>query len=196
MKKKYANYSDEDLMDAIRNDEQAAFEALYDRYWSVLYNHAGKRLKSGEHSGDVVQNVFTDFWSRRREVLVLNVGAYLHTAVRFQILKLVNRGPSQTRYFEVFDELITATIRSDGPVMEKELQQMFAAWIKALPEKRRQIFLLHYDQQLSTRDIATQLNISRKTVQNQLNTATTDLRSKLTDISALSIAIILSVMEK
>ncbi|MNL39221.1 RNA polymerase sigma factor [compost metagenome] len=64
---------------------------------------------------------------------------------------------------------------------------MIKLWIDALPDKRRKIFLMHYNDDLSTAEIAGRLNISRKTVQNQLNTASQALRLRLVQLLSLLI---------
>ena len=60
--------------------------------------------------------------------------------------------------------------------------------------KRRKIFLMHYYEDLSTSEIAKQLNISQKTVQNQLITASTYIRARFAHL--LSAAILLNFMTK
>ena len=71
--------------------------------------------------------------------------------------------------------------------MSKEFSQLIDLWIAALPAKRRKIFLLHYYDQLTTREIADQLHISQKTVQNQLNTATTYIKAHFSNMLMLAI---------
>jgi len=70
-------------------------------------------------------------------------------------------------------------------LLEKEVGILIELFIKALPEKRRKIFILHYFEGLSTAKISIQLNISQKTVQNQLTTATHALKFRLTHLFLL-----------
>jgi len=77
-------------------------------------------------------------------------------------------------------------MHTDDPILEKEIMDLLGYWIAALPAKRRQIFLMHYIEDLSTRDIAERIGVSRKTVQNQLNTASQSLRVRLAHFISLA----------
>lgn len=187
-------YDDEALLLLLKEDNKQAFTAIYHKYWSSLYNSAYKRFRDKEHCKDIVQNVFTDLWNRREELQIEKLSAYLHTAIRFQVYKQSSKQSLNSEFFQTFEEILASTFKSDGSLLEKELIQLVELWIKALPEKRRKIFLMHYYEELSTREISNQLGISQKTVQNQLNTASTYIRARFAHF--LSISLILSNLLK
>lgn len=145
-------------------------------------------------SKDVIQNVFTDLWNRRGTVVIQNLSSYLHTAVRFQVFTQVSKKPVATVLFSELEEVLRSPSQTDSGLIDEELTRMLEMWIMALPEKRRKIFLMHYFEELSTQEIADQLNISQKTVQNQLNTATTYIRARFAHL--LTVSILLSFVVK
>ncbi|HEY0669746.1 MAG TPA: sigma-70 family RNA polymerase sigma factor, partial [Sphingobacteriaceae bacterium] len=109
----------------------------------------------------------------------------------FQVYKQsVKLQPNGSEFLKVFEEMVASPFSSDGLLLEKELVRLVELWIKALPEKRRKIFVMHYYDELSTREISNQLGISQKTVQNQLNTASTYIRARFAHF--LSISLLLS----
>ena len=77
---------------------------------------------------------------------------------------------------------------------EKELEELAQSWIDALPEKRRKIFLLHFRENLSTKEIAEKLGITQKTVQNQLGTASQDFKDQMMG-SALNLLFLYSLTQ-
>jgi len=168
------------LFDLLKQGDQSAFEEIYRRYWVELYNSAYKRLPEKEKCQDIIQNVFMSLWNRREEVELENPSAYLHTAVRFQVLKQIARNPKGSFLTEAFHEELISPLATDAKLLEKEAKNLIAYFIAALPQKRKNIFLMHYFEGLSTAKIALQLDISQKTVQNQLTTASHALRLKLT----------------
>ncbi len=172
--------NDNVLFDLLRLGDQVAFEEIYRRYWAQLYNASYKRLPDKEKCQDIVQNVFMSLWARREEVILENPSAYLHTAVRFQILKHIARAPKGTFLTEAFQNELISPLESDSDLLEKEAKDVISYFIAALPRKRRDIFVMHYFEGLSTAKIATNLQISKKTVQNQLTTTSHALRLKLT----------------
>ncbi len=178
---------DLELYSLAKSGDENAFTMLYRRHWQSLFNGAYKRLQCKDQSQDIVQNIFIDFWERRNSVDVGNVQAYLHTAVRFQVFKYTARQPQNAQLLNSFEASLAAAGHADDAVLEEEIRTLLSLWIEALPFKRREIFLHHYFEGLSTSEIATRLNIARKTVQNQLNTATIELRTKFDKILCLDL---------
>lgn len=147
-----------------------------------MYTSAFQRLKNTDQCKDIVQEIWTDLWIRRNEVTIQHLKSYLLSAVRFQVFKLIERGQVTPTFFAPFQQMPLTGTGADGSVMEKELAALFRTWLDTLPEKRREIFILHFADKLSVKEIAERLQISTKTVHNQLGTAVSDLRSRLASI--------------
>lgn len=173
-----AVYTDKALLERLGKGDSNAYEIIYRRYIYSLYETAFRRLNDRQRSEDIVQDVFFRVWNKRAEMAkVDNLSAYLHTAVRYEVLKLVTRRKGMLHFFEPFEFMM---MESDGPesrLMAKELLDLVYKYADTLPEKRKQVFLLHITNRLSTREIAETIGISQKTVQNQLATALNGLRS-------------------
>jgi len=184
---------DKILFDLLKQGDEAAFAKIYKLYWVELYNAAYKRLPEKEKCQDIIQNVFTDLWNRKTELDLEKPLAYLYTAVRFQVLKHISRVPKNSFFAESFENQLISPLQADGALLEQEAKGLIELFIKALPEKRRKIFLLHYFDGLSTAKISVQLNVTQKTVQNQLTTATHALKFRLTHLF-LFLMIILSIL--
>lgn len=187
------NEHDYALFDLLKQGDEVAFGKIYTLYWIELYNAAYKRLPEKEKCQDIIQNIFTDLWNRKAELDLANPVAYLHTAVRFQVLKHIARSPKNSFFGESFENNLISPLQADGILLEKEVAELITLFIKALPEKRRKIFVMHYFDGLSTAKIAFELNISQKTVQNQLTVATQALRLRLTHLFLFVSAVIATI---
>lgn len=187
------NEHDHALFDLLKQGDEVAFGKIYTLYWIELYNAAYKRLPEKEKCQDIIQNIFTDLWNRKAELDLANPVAYLHTAVRFQVLKHIARSPKNSFFGESFENKLISPLQADGILLEKEVAELITLFIKALPEKRRKIFVMHYFKGLSTAKIAFELNISQKTVQNQLTVATQALRLRLTHLFLFVSAVIAAI---
>ena len=174
-----SSYDEKGLLRLVAQGDMSAFEELYHRYWQSLFNSAYKRLKNIDQSKDVVQDVFTDLWGRKGTVEIENPSAYLHTAVRFQVYKRIAEGKITSAFTEPFETIATSPFEAEKNVAEKELAELAKTWLDSLPGKRKEIFLLYFVGQLSTKEIADKLNISQKTVQNQLGTAAKSFRRRI-----------------
>lgn len=166
-----AKYNDNELLVLLTQDNRAAFELLYRRYWLQLFDAAYQRLKDSQQAEDIVQDIFVSIWTRRAVLKIENLSAYLHAAVRFRVFNYVARDAVSASFYEPFEAIAVQSAWADGHLMEKEMISLLNSYIKTLPEKRRQIFLMHIRENLSTKEIAEQLRVSQKTVQNQLGTA-------------------------
>jgi RNA polymerase sigma factor (sigma-70 family) len=187
--------NDQSLFALLRQGDESAFAQIYKRYWPELYNAAYKRLPEKEKCQDIIQNVFTDLWNRKAELDLANPAAYLHTAVRFQVLKQISRAPKNSAFTAKFETELISPLATDSGVLEKEARVLIEYFINALPKKRKNIFVMHYFEGLSTAKIAVELKVSQKTVQNQLTTASHALKLRLTHM-LIFLVLILSALAK
>jgi len=169
--------SDGELLDAVKADDTAAFEVLYDRYWKALYQKACQRVNQDE-AKDMVQEVMITLWKRRRHVTVKGgeIGAYLFTAIKYRVIShyaFSEAEIKQTAFFDILDE-----VQSDG-LETKELKQLIDAAVSRLPARMQQIFRMSREDDYSIAEIARQLNLSEQTVKNQLTEALKRLRAAL-----------------
>ena len=172
----YKLYTDDQLLKLLAHDDRVAFDAIYDRYWQIMYDHAYKRLRNKHECRDIIQDVFIDLWLRRGQVDINDIKPYLLTAVRFQIYKLVTKEKAISAFSEPYEAMAVSFSGAETNVIEKEFMRIVKAWIDVLPEKRRRVLLMHVEYNLSTKEIASRLSVSQKTVQNQLSTAIHSLR--------------------
>jgi RNA polymerase sigma-70 factor (ECF subfamily) len=89
-----------------------------------------------------------------------------------------NKAPARQDFFLNLEERLTAP-SSDNTLLQKDLNQQVAQIVCGLPEKCQQIYRLSREEYLSHREIAQKLNISTKTVENQLTIALRRLRLSL-----------------
>ena len=172
-------YPDSDLLVRLKQDDVLAFELIYRRYASNLYQAAFNILKEPEVCEDIIQELFTDLWSKRDSLTILNLKPYLYRATRNNVLMVIRSNRIQVDIGEL--EKLTSTYTSDEALMENQLQTTLDESLEQLPEKCRVIFHMSRFEHLSHKEIATQLNISVKTVENQIGIALKRLKVLLSD---------------
>ncbi|HEX3935371.1 MAG TPA: RNA polymerase sigma-70 factor, partial [Puia sp.] len=159
-----------------------AFDMIYRRYVRELYQSAYKRLDSRELVEDLVQDVFLKLWNRREKLRIENLGAYLHTAVRYQVLNQLTRKNALSGFYEPFDSIVPDFDTPENKLVTKEMMALVLKYVQTLPEKRKRIFLLYIETRLSVAEIADELNISTKTVYNQVGLAMDGLRTQIAPV--------------
>lgn len=172
-------YSDEELLNQLADDNERAFQMLYSRYWKRLYSAAFKRLPEHESVADILQDVFLQLWIRRSSLQITNLEAYLATAVRNRVLKWFEQEGRYTSLETLFAELAYSSSKADALLLRDEMRKSYMALLDSLTSSQRKILELRFEHDLKTDEIARLMDISRKTVQNQLRLALLQIRSSL-----------------
>ncbi|CAM4058619.1 RNA polymerase sigma-70 factor, ECF subfamily [Pedobacter westerhofensis] len=173
--------SDSELILLFKNGDRKAYEEIYFRYWAVLFGHARKMLNDDEDAQDLVQDVFSIFWTKGAQVNITHsLPAYLYSMMRYKIFDYISHQKIKSEYILSLADFIEKNEYSaDYRVREKQMEAIIAKEIAALPSKMREVFELSRRSHLSYREIADELGISENTVKNQINNALKILRSKL-----------------
>ncbi|WP_128546510.1 RNA polymerase sigma factor [Larkinella soli] len=176
-------------------DDSRAFEEIYHRYFTRLSNAAFKRLQDRSVTEEIVQELFVNLWLKRRQLPELkSPESYLHTLLRNAVIDWFR---AQARQDGLAAEWLAQPDRAvinatEQQILYADLQQAYQNTVGQLPEKCRQVYLLH--QQGSTvAEIAEYLRISPKTVESHLLKAHHTLRHLLKDFSAVSVVLMFFV---
>lgn len=130
---------------------------------------------------EIVQETFVKFW-QKLESLTIHTSplAYLHTAIRNASLNHLKHLKVRREHAQQQEEHPTEW--DQGNVIDaKILQGKIRHAMDQLPEKCRAIFELSRNEGLTYSEIAQQLDISVKTVENQMGKALKVLREHLGD---------------
>jgi RNA polymerase sigma-70 factor (family 1) len=174
---------DSELLELMKQGDHKAFELIYNRYAARLYCSAYNLLRDKTICEDLVQELFVSLWIKRNHLKINTLKSYLYAAIRNSVLMVVRSGRGHLD-LSLAKEL-AQTYTTDHQVIEKEITSLLNQSIASLPEKCRQIFFLSRKEQLSNKEIASQLNISAKTVENQITIAIRRLRITFGDFLIL-----------
>jgi RNA polymerase sigma-70 factor (family 1) len=171
----WAIMDDSELLHLLKKGDVRAFDAIYARHWPDLFKHAYYTLKCRDMAMDVVQEVFTWLWLHREEVQITSLKHYLKAATRFKMANYIRA--SKNRQVVMNDlQYTTTTVVNPDDLALRELQAVIAQAVAALPGKCREVYSLSRNEQLSHAEIASRLNISMKTVENQITIALKRIR--------------------
>lgn len=169
-----------DLIVSLREGDIKAFSELFDRYAKRLYHFAIGYLKSVEESEEIVQEVFLKIWNNREEISLLkSFEAYLFTIAKNGILNTIRKSKSEQAYLNYTKLHPGKNILLDEELDFKELEIAYKQIIDKLSPKRKEIYILSRELLLSNAEIAKKMNISVKTVENQMTSAISEIRKNL-----------------
>ena len=146
---------------------------LYNRHWADLYRFSFFILRDQDACKDIIQDVFVWVWEHRQELEIQTPKSYLKTAVKYKIANYIRSGKIRDSFFEEVTKFnFTQSLPGVDEFAElKELNHIIHISVADLPLKCREIFRLSREANLSNREIAEQLGISIKTVENQITIA-------------------------
>lgn len=172
---------------AILLSQLGSFELLFRQHYpfvcQVVYKYVADRSKVE----DIAQEIFAELWIKKDVIQIhTSIGSYLR---RMAITRALNYIRDTKKYnwdeLDMTSEVIRESISGHASALdrleESELRIRIQKAINQLPEKCRIVFLLSRHDELTYAEISRQLNISIKTVENQIGKALKLLRSALDD---------------
>ncbi|WP_207531925.1 RNA polymerase sigma factor [Desertivirga arenae] len=173
--------SDTELWSSIQSGDARALESLLDRYWIRLYKTALKLTKDPELSKEIVHDVFLNIWERKEALVIESFPHFMLTAVRYQYYNRTRLAKAPVMLVDNYDKFNNTLTANEGEVrqIELELVNTIRGQILPLPKRCQEIFLMSKTEHLSNSEIADKLQISKRTVENQLSIALKYLRKVL-----------------
>ncbi|MEO8238810.1 MAG: RNA polymerase sigma-70 factor [Flavobacterium sp.] len=180
----YKKYTDEELVELLRQDKDRAFDELYFRYRDLLVRFVYTRMKSIPISEEIVQEVFTTIWERRKTLVIQKkFSAYIYTSVRYVTLDYIKSNMITDQYIkEVADRntiVESGNNSTEESIYHDELKEMVGKAASLLPKKAKEVFILSRIKEYSNKEIAEELNVSHETVKYHISYALKFMRTYL-----------------
>lgn len=167
----------------IPNLDKKTFEALFKQNYRAMCMYGQNFVHDTDVVEDIVHDIFVNLWDKRDTIQEeKSVKSYLFRSVHNRCLNYIR----DTKKFvdsEEYDNQVEIIISEDNNESYEtaELEVRIKDAIDSLPEKCREVFLKSRVDELKYSEIAEILNISIKTVENQISKALKILREKLGD---------------
>ncbi len=179
----YHKLTDNDLLQLISEKDELAFNAIYLRYFPLLFIYACKIIPDEDEVKDILQEVFVSLWTKEKAEVQISFRSYLYTAVRYKIFDHIDKQKVRKGYVDSFQDFIEhGECFTDHYILEKELRHQIEKEVHKLPKKMREIFVLSREGHQSYEEIAQHTNVSLNTVRKQISNALKIMRSKLASI--------------
>ena len=168
------------LLNRIAGNDSTALEELFRLYYTPLVRFVFQKVRDWDQAEDLSQEVFVRMWNKRTElVITTSLKAYLYTAAKNLALNEIQKSQRHAELNQVFLQKI-----EQEDVVEREAEA--ALWqeriedaLQELPPRCREVFVLSKFEGMSYQEIAEVMQISPKTVENQMGKALSMLRKSL-----------------
>jgi len=173
--------TEQDLLTAIVEGDEQVFEAVFRQHYASLCRYARQLLPDADEAEEEVQSMFVAIWEKRSALRITSsLKSYLFQAVHNRYLNRLQHLSVRADYQRHAQHMGEGTAESPVQVLvANELADRVQAAVQRLPEQCRLAFTLSRYEELSYAEIAEQLGISPKTVENQIGKALRFLRVEL-----------------
>lgn len=177
------------VLQALSIGNQDVFSEIFEANWEKVFHYFLRKTKDIEESRDLTQQVFVKLWRYREQIsLTYSLDEQLFKKARQLFIDWLRKEAIRRAAISGQDDFAhVADPSTDGSRLE--LKHDLKNIVASLPPRRRLIFELKYIQGYSYQEIADQLGISVKTVDNQLCKANAQLRKKLLSTITFAISI-------
>jgi RNA polymerase sigma-70 factor (family 1) len=189
--------TDSDLWLSISQDDSKAFALLFDRYWSKTYRTAFLHLRDKVACTEITHDIFLNLWLKRASLNIESFPGYLAASARYHIFKHIKVAKAiPLQYIEDMEHTGKAMHHNNGDqkIQYEELMNKVESYLNDLPKRCKEIFILSRMENLSNDQIANRLQISKRTVENQITRALQHLRVSLEEVSVF--LILLHIIKK
>jgi RNA polymerase sigma-70 factor (family 1) len=174
-------YEERRLLLMLGNDSAYAFQQIFDKYKDHIYKIAMSYVKDKHLAEEIIQDVFTKVWMYRHSLLELrSFEAWLYTVGKNRIFdynkKKIADWKAHLGYYSLKNESVDD---SESILQSKEYKELLHIAQQQLSEQQLLIFKLAKEENMSYKQIATQLNLSPLTVKTHLARAMSTLKSYL-----------------
>lgn len=171
--------NDDEILQVFKEDGARGIELIFKKYYEQMCLTALRITKERSKAEDIVQEVFFELFKKKETLDIQSLPSYLKRAVHNRTINKIKKNK------EIFDsdniniELSDNSMDSQETLEFKELEDYLNDVIDRLPEKCRVVFILNRFEELSYKEVAEKLDISIKTVENQISKALRILRLEM-----------------
>ncbi len=169
------NNSEKDiiLFNEIKRNNQKAFDELFTAYYNELCDFSYLLINNKPLAEEIVADVFANLWIKRKKIKILkNVKAYLYSSTRNLTISYIRKNKN---HFEQIEEerlnIVKSEFSPEKNIKKQELTSEINYLLSVIPERSREIFVLHRFNNFRYSDIADFLEISVKTVEKHMSKA-------------------------
>ena len=172
---------DEHILELVKKGNAKAFETLFLLYKNKVYNFVCGSTYDKNVSEDITQNVFLAVWEHRESIEPdNNFDAFIFKIARNMVYRHTEKKILAYRFSQKYTTENSDIIQStEEDIDSKLLLDTLMAFVDKLPEKSKEIFLLRQIEGLSIKEIALKLEITPKTVENQIYRSVLSLKKIL-----------------
>ena len=169
------------LFEKVKSGDLSSYEALFKKYYKELHRFAFSYVRDPSIAEEMAQEVFLYMWEKRMRIEIqTTLKTYLYSAVKNKCLNYIKLElPKQQSMADISEVMLSVSSPKKDEGENEQLKRYIQSAIDSLPKKCRRIFLLSRNAGMTYEEIVEELDLSKKTVENQMGIALKKLRESL-----------------
>lgn len=166
--------------------DRKAFGKLFDLYWNTMFFNALHIVGDESVAKDIVQEIWVKLWQNRETAKIENFEAYMNRAVKNSCYKYFRDTKFSKMQMDIIGELpliVKSEVNKQHDLDEALVH--IKKGLRRLPKRCAQIFELSRFKQYSNEEIASELGISKRSVENQISLAIKSLKHTIAIVCLL-----------
>lgn len=179
---RYANQISKHTIELLRNGDQQAYQHIFISYYNNVMRFIQALVKSENDAEELTRDIFAKLWTDREKIdPEKNFRSYLYILARNVISDFFKKKLIRNNDLSKTGNWKTGNTSKEA-VFAKELELLISLTVENMPKQRQEIYAMSREQGLSNAQIATQLNITEKTVEDELTQALKEIQKILVAI--------------
>lgn len=169
------------IIEDLKGGDHKAYESIFMTYFPKVKYYINGFVKSIDIAEELTQNVFLKIWENRQSLIISVKGfdSYVFTIAYRQTIDYIRSKQVRESFYN--DQLIQQpdTVCTEDEYIAEETRLLVEMEIENMPEKCRKIYKMSRNEGIPNYKIAEQLNVSQRTVENQLSLAMKKIKAIL-----------------
>ena len=172
------------MIDPTHNMTPGAFEAMYEAYFSRVYNYIYYRVRNAVKAEDLTADVFVRAFEYRKSYDPDKGGpeAWLSGIARNAVNSYFRKNAGEPPVIEL-TELLRGPADTEDDVIQQEDRRQLLSLVRKLPKAHQELLALKYFSRLTNREIAKMTGLSESNVGTILHRVIEQLRKNFKEIS-------------
>lgn len=179
---------DHQLYFLIKQGDEKAFERFFHLYYPRLKAFAFRLIADKDTAEDLVQEVFVSLWENRRQInLDKSLKSWIFLSLRNNSLNFLRRQKTEQKYLDYLSfqnssqELFLSSFLEDHEIelLKNQAVQQVMEIIEHLPVQCRKVFEMSRFGKIKNQDIASELDISIRTVETHISNAIKSIKKQI-----------------
>ena len=173
-------FDEKQLLKAISEGDEKAFKTFFLYYYPRIKGFINGLLQSQEEAEDLSQDIFLTLWNNRSSLHTINnLKPYLFRISKNAVYRHIERTLLFRNYQQKETEKYIPPLESNETDDNIHLKELELLVVEKMPPQRQKIYKMSRESGMNNEEIARELSINKRTVENHLSQALTDIRKAL-----------------